>query len=140
MRHAVVIVASLVLMVSTNKAQVNTQAGILNTDSVGTGSKTDNIYSKVFFNDSLASSFCIVIKKEVKPHKHLTHSEHVIVMEGEGVMKLGDKTFSLKKGDVVFIPKNTVHSVKTTSKIPLKVMSIQSPMFDGKDRVFTEEK
>ena len=138
----VVIAAFLVLLVSKNKAQSvpDRQAGSLNVDTVGTNSKTENVYNRIIFGDSLASSFCIVIKKEVKAHKHLIHSEHVIVMEGEGTMKLGDKTISLKKGDVVFIPKNTVHSVKTTSKIPLKVISVQSPMFDGKDRLFIEEK
>jgi mannose-6-phosphate isomerase-like protein (cupin superfamily) len=111
---------------------------VINIDSVGLNSKTENIYNKTVFGDSLASSFCIVIKKEVKAHKHLSHSEHVIVMEGEGIMKMDNITFSIKKGDIVFIPKNTIHSVKTTSKTPLKVISIQAPIFDGKDRVITE--
>jgi mannose-6-phosphate isomerase-like protein (cupin superfamily) len=60
------------------------------------------------------------------------------VLEGKAEMTLNDKTFSIKKGDVIFIPKNSFHSVKTTSKIPLKVLSIQAPYFDGKDRVFKE--
>ncbi len=113
---------------------------VINVDSVGSMSKTENLYSRTVFGDSLASSFCIVIKKEVKPHKHLTHSEHVIVMEGEAIMKIADKIFPIKKGDLIFIPKNTIHSVKTTSKIPLKVISVQSPIFDGKDRIMMEEK
>ena len=113
---------------------------VLNIDSVGLNSKTENVYNKAAFNDSLASSFCIVIKKEVKAHRHVFHSEHVIVMEGEGIMQLGDQTFTIKKGDLIFIPKNIIHSVKTTGKNQLKVISIQSPMFDGKDRIFTKAK
>ncbi len=113
---------------------------VLNIDSVGLNSKTENVYNKAAFNDSLASSFCIVIKKEFKAHRHVFHSEHVIVMEGEGIMQLGDQTFTIKKGDLIFIPKNIIHSVKTTGKNQLKVISIQSPMFDGKDRIFTEAK
>lgn len=53
-------------------------------------------------------------------------------------MLLGDKTFKVKKGDMIFIPINTVHSLKVTTSIPLKVLSVQSPRFDGKDRIFVD--
>ncbi len=109
-----------------------------NTDTVGVKTVSDNIYNKPLFGDSLVSSFVIVIKKEVKLHKHATHTEHVVVLDGTGQMTLGDKNFEIKKGDVIFIPKNTTHAVKTTSKQPLKVLSVQSPNFDGKDRLFIE--
>jgi mannose-6-phosphate isomerase-like protein (cupin superfamily) len=98
----------------------------------------ENIYSEKFASDSLSTSFIIWIKKEVKLHKHLAHSEHVVVIEGEGKMQLGEKEFMIKKGDIVFIPKNTPHKVVATSNIPLKVISIQSPEFDGTDRVLLE--
>ena len=107
-------------------------------DTVKISAKTENVFNLPLFNDSLASSFCIIIKKEVKPHKHQFHSEHVFVLEGEGLMKLGEKILQLKKGDFIFIPKNTIHSVKTTSNVPLKVISIQAPFFDGKDRITRE--
>jgi len=38
-------------------------------------------------------------------------------------------------GGSIFIPQNTWHYVKVTSAEPLKVLSIQAPNFDGKDRV-----
>lgn len=110
----------------------------INTDSIGKNTKTDNIYIQKCSSDSLASGFVIVIKKEVKLHKHLQHSEHVYVLEGEGKMQLGNKEFIIKKNDLIFIPKNTPHKVITTSKKPLKVISIQSPHFDGKDRIILE--
>lgn len=53
-------------------------------------------------------------------------------------MKLGDKEFEIRQGRLVFIPKGTVHSAKATSKELLKVLSIQAPNFDGKDRVAVE--
>lgn len=113
---------------------------VVNLDTISLPLKTENIYNKPLFYDSLASSFCVIIKNEVKLHKHQLHSEHVFVVDGEGQMRLDDKLFKIKRGDLVFIPKNSVHSVKTTSKQPLKVISIQSPNFDGKDRIFIEEK
>jgi mannose-6-phosphate isomerase-like protein (cupin superfamily) len=98
----------------------------------------DNIYSEKIAGDSLSTSFLIIIKKEVKLHKHLEHSEHVYVLEGEGDMQLGNEWLKIKSGDLIFIPKNTAHKVVTTSKIPLKVISIQSPQFDGTDRILLE--
>lgn len=109
---------------------------VINTESIEPGNTS--LTNKTLFSDSLASSFCIIIKSEVKSHKHLKHTEHVVVQEGEGVMKLGDKEFTIKEGDVIFIPKNTVHSVIVKGKKPLKVLSIQSPNFNGDDRVMME--
>ena len=107
-------------------------------DTINAPSNYDNIYSRTIASDSLSSSFVIFIKKEVKKHKHAKHTENVYVLEGEGEMLLGDKTFKVKKGDIIFIPMNTVHSLKVTSFIPVKVLSVQSPRFDGKDRIFVD--
>ena len=117
----------------TTKAQV-----VLNTDTAGIRSVSDNIYNRYVSGDSLVSSFIIVVKKEVKLHKHQHHSEHVLVIDGEATMRLGEKTFTIRKGDLIFIPKGTVHSVKTMGNLPLRVLSIQAPIFDGKDRIMIE--
>ncbi|HRH11844.1 MAG TPA: cupin domain-containing protein [Bacteroidia bacterium] len=117
---------------------LNAQEIGFGTDTIGKKSSSENIYSRHLFSDSLASTFFIVIKKEVKPHKHLEHSENVVVLEGEGNMKLGERELKIRKGDVVFIPKNTVHSVKSIGKEPLKVISVQAPFFDGKDRIMID--
>jgi mannose-6-phosphate isomerase-like protein (cupin superfamily) len=89
-------------------------------------------------DDSLSSAFLIVIKTEVKSHKHAQHTENVYFVDGEGMMTLGLDTFAVKSGDHVFIPKNTFHSVKVTSTKPLKVLSVQSPEFDGSDRIWEQ--
>ena len=88
--------------------------------------------------DSLTTSFVILIKQGVKKHLHKEHSETIHVLEGEGAMLLGDKIIHIKKGDYIFIPKNTPHKVDVTTTIPLKVLSIQAPYFDGKDRLLLE--
>lgn len=107
-------------------------------DTIHAPASYENIYNRPLYSDSLSSSFLIFIKKEVKSHKHVTHTEHVTILEGEGEMTLGEKKFTVKKGDIIFIPKNTFHSLKTTSQTPVKVLSIQSPGFDGTDRVLAE--
>lgn len=107
-------------------------------DTIKAPKEFENVFSKPIASDSLSSSFVIFIKKEVKKHKHVTHTENVYILDGEGEMTLGDKNFKIKKGDVIFIPKNTPHSLKVTSVLPVKVLSIQSPYFDGKDRIIIE--
>jgi mannose-6-phosphate isomerase-like protein (cupin superfamily) len=124
----------LIMLVGVSVYAQNTQ----NADTITCPANLENIYARVLYTDSLSSSFVIFIKKEVKLHKHQHHTEHVMVLEGEATMTLGDKVFKIKKGDVVFIPKNTPHSVVTTSAVPLKVISLQAPNFDGSDRILLE--
>jgi mannose-6-phosphate isomerase-like protein (cupin superfamily) len=51
---------------------------------------------------------------------------------------LGKSKRGIKKGDLIFIPKGTPHAVKTISAVPLKVISVQSPLFDGSDRIMID--
>ena len=94
-------------------------------------SNFENIYVKKISEDSLHSSFLIWVKSGVKSHYHAYHTEHVYILEGEGTMTLGDSTFKIKAGDLIIIPMGTPHSVITESSTPLKVLSIQSPKFEG---------
>lgn len=110
----------------------------INANNISPKEPFENIYSEKIAEDSLTTSFIIWIKKEVKLHKHIAHSEHVIVIEGEGEMRIGNEWLKIKAGDILFIPKNTAHKVVTTSNSPLKVISIQSPHFDGTDRILLE--
>jgi mannose-6-phosphate isomerase-like protein (cupin superfamily) len=89
-------------------------------------------------SDSLASSFLICVPVEVKAHYHAAHTEHVVVLEGEAEMLLGDSTFIIRKGDAIAIPKGTVHAARTLSPQPLRVISVQAPRFDGSDRILIE--
>ncbi len=111
---------------------------ILETGTIQPKESYDNISVKPLFSDSLVSSFMIFIKKEVKPHKHLLHSEYVYILEGTGIITLGSQQQQVKPGDLIFIPKNTVHAVQVTSAVPMKVISTQAPHFDGSDRVMVE--
>lgn len=85
--------------------------------------------------DSLCSSYLIRVDTEVPLHLHRAHTEHVMVLEGEGLMTLGDTVRSIRAGDIVIIPRNTPHAVKVQGDVPLRVISVQAPRFDGTDRV-----
>ena len=119
------------IIVSTGLSQ-----GVININEIQPTEDYDNIHILKLDTDSNSTSFVIWIKKGVKSHKHEKHSEVLYIMEGEGNMKVDDKTFTIKKGDYFRIPKNTYHSLVVTSQNPVKVISVQAPEFYGKDRVF----
>lgn len=105
-------------------------------NSIKPGKEYENIHVEPLAYDSLSSSFLIWIEGSVALHKHETHTENVYILKGSGEMTLGDKTFQLSPGSYVFIPANTPHSVVVDKSMGvMKVLSIQSPNFDGSDRV-----
>lgn len=99
----------------------------------------DNVKVQKIYGDKHTSSFVIWIKKGVKAHKHIRHTEQVYILGGKATMRLNDKTFKVKKGDWIAIPEGSVHAVTVTSRKPLHVFSIQAPEFLGKDRVFIKK-
>jgi|688.fasta_scaffold340095_2 mannose-6-phosphate isomerase-like protein (cupin superfamily) len=89
--------------------------------------------------DSLHSTFLITIPEKVPLHFHKHHTENIVVLGGKALMKLGSDTLIISKGDQLTIPKGTPHEViKVRSRKPLRVYSIQSPLFDGSDRYFVK--
>lgn len=99
----------------------------------------ENIHVQPLGTSETASEYLIFIKHGVKAHMHQTHTELVYVIEGEGVFRLDDTKQIIKSGDFIRINKGVIHSVIVTSETPLKVLSIQTPKFEGKDRVFIDK-
>lgn len=98
----------------------------------------ENIHVKKISSDSSSSTFAIWIKQKVKLHKHVYHTENVLIDEGFGEFQLNDSIYKVSAGDLIVIPKNTWHGVIVNSKSTMKVISVQSPEYFGKDRIFKE--
>jgi len=97
-----------------------------------------NILIKKLYSDNQSTSFVIWVKNNVKAHYHAEHTEQLFILEGKGKMTIGEQTSNIKKGDYFAIPKGIPHSVTVIGRKPLKVLSVQSPEFVGKDRIFVE--
>lgn len=97
-----------------------------------------NIHVEKLSSDRHASDFIVFVKQFVPLHKHLTHTETIYILEGTGLMRLGEEEFAVGSGDFIKVPEGTAHGVKTTSSVPLKALSVQAPEFLGDDRVFLE--
>lgn len=117
----------LLLSAAISSAPINLENMVAPTD-------LDNVKVVQLASNQDASQFLIFIKKSVPLHLHKEHSEMVYIVDGEGKMQLGDKSFTIKKGDFVKIDENTPHGVTVTSPQPLKVLSTQTPEYFGKDK------
>ena len=98
----------------------------------------ENIHIKKIYSDSASSTFAIWIKQKVKLHKHVYHTENVLIDKGFGEFQINDSIYKVVAGDWIVIPKNTWHGVIVNSKSTMKVISVQSPEYFGKDRVFKD--
>jgi len=74
----------------------------------------------------------------VKTHVHHRHDETVTILSGEGRMRLGDETRDVGPGTVLLVPRGTLHSLEVIAG-PMEAVSVFSPAFDGKDRLFVDE-
>jgi uncharacterized cupin superfamily protein len=64
----------------------------------------ENIEVQKLYSDSNGTSFCIWVKKNVKAHKHVTHTEHIYILEGTGILMIGDNKYEISQSDYYIIP------------------------------------
>jgi mannose-6-phosphate isomerase-like protein (cupin superfamily) len=128
------IISLLVTLTLTAQAQDK-----LSLDSIDFNKEGANIQSIKLFSDSNSTSFVIFVKDQVKAHYHENHTETIVVLEGKAEMQLNNNYLEINVGDILTIEPQNIHSVKVTSEIPLKVLSIQAPEFKGRDRHFEKE-
>lgn len=80
-----------------------------------------------------------VVKEEIKPHYHKERDEVYYIVKGRGIMRVNEEKRDVKEGDVILIPKGSVHSLKNTEKEALILVFASSPPFaPEKDRYFLE--
>lgn len=128
----------LLLLTLTAICHIGLSQSIQSIDSIHPDKAYENIFVHKIDGNDMTTQFVIWVKDTVRTHKHELHSETVYIIEGEGKFYFNDSIVSVKKGDFIFIPNDTWHSVKVTSILPMKVISNQSPAFYGEDRIFKD--
>jgi len=89
--------------------------------------------------DSASSVHLTQVETAVESHHHNAHDENVWIIRGSGRLTLGDQRMKVKAGQVVHIPRGTKHAFHNLGSNPAVVMSVFSPGFDGKDRVYEDK-
>ena len=78
---------------------------------------------------------------EVKPRsrcslqRHLKRSEKWIVIRGAGVVTLGQKEMTVRKGSTIDVPQGEVHRIHNTADEPLVFIEIQFGDYLGEDDI-----
>ncbi len=97
------------------------------------GLSIENLFATPTLSAHLASA-----DEPIPAHYHARHEETVYVVAGRARMWIDGEAYELEPGMLVHVPRGAVHSVEPEG--PSSVLSIFTPPFDGKDRVFLDAK
>ena len=70
----------------------------------------------------------------VERHSHKVQEQVYHVLEGEGLMEIGDETRLVRKHDVIFLPPGVPHSINNTGMSDLVFIVVTSPVTDEEPR------
>jgi mannose-6-phosphate isomerase-like protein (cupin superfamily) len=65
--------------------------------------------------------------QEHAPHVHEGQDKLYVILDGSGVVRVGDKEELLKAGDAAFAPAGVLHSIRNPGPERLVVMAVLSP-------------
>ena len=66
----------------------------------------------------------------VAKHKHAVQEQVYHVLEGEGLMEIGDRKQVVRKHDVIFLPPGVEHSIANSGLVDLVFVVVTSPVTD----------
>lgn len=80
-----------------------------------------------------------VVQDRIRPHYQKVSDEIYYVLQGQGILTVGEESRDLSKGDVATIPKGQVHGFVNTGKEPCYILFASGPRFDPEtDRFFPD--
>ncbi|MHA1784774.1 MAG: cupin domain-containing protein [Candidatus Helarchaeota archaeon] len=71
--------------------------------------------------------------EKITPHLHLDVEEVFYILEGEGLMVIGDENEFVKAGEIVYIPPKKIHSITATS-YELRFITVSCDVSEGEKR------
>jgi oxalate decarboxylase/phosphoglucose isomerase-like protein (cupin superfamily) len=72
----------------------------------------------------------------LKMHYHQYSDEITYCIKGQAVMNVSGKELVMKAGDLMYIPTLMLHGSEVIGNQTLQLISIFTPPFDGKDRIY----
>ncbi len=80
--------------------------------------------------DFLSANVSILTDSENALHTQPDHDEIVLVLEGEVEFRVGEEVRRVGPGDLIFIPRNTVHGPILGEEKHFSALSVFAPFFD----------
>jgi mannose-6-phosphate isomerase-like protein (cupin superfamily) len=72
------------------------------------------------------------------PHRHLKTEEIYYILEGEGLMKIGEESCLVGPGDAIAIPPGELHQITNSGPITLKFLCCCAPGYEHEDTILEE--
>jgi mannose-6-phosphate isomerase-like protein (cupin superfamily) len=85
--------------------------------------------------DATTSHHLVWIRDREVPHRHDRHDLIVVMLRGQGTMRLRDETRPVGEGSILYVPRGTPHAFRNQSGVPAVAYAIYTPAFDGEDRL-----
>jgi mannose-6-phosphate isomerase-like protein (cupin superfamily) len=95
--------------------------------------KTRDVAVRPLWRTQEASGHAVRLRTAEKPHVHDHHDLVVFVMKGEARLHFADRSVDVKAGDVIEIPRGTLHWAENTGRGPGEAYALYTPAFDGQD-------
>lgn len=89
--------------------------------------------------DANSSHHVVAIRDGETPHRHEQHDLLVMLLEGHGVMRMGDAARRVGQGSILWVPRGTVHAFRNASDSPAVAYLVYFPPFDADDRIPEED-
>ena len=80
--------------------------------------------------EHLSANVAIVSESRNALHTQKEHDELLVIIEGGVDFRVGEETQSVIAGDLVFIPRNTLHGPILNSGQSFSALSVFAPKFD----------
>jgi len=87
-------------------------------------------------NYSIAQ-FTLEYRKKSKLHK-INSSEIYYILEGNGTLKINDKSYKLEKDDSVYVPPNSKQCIENTGTVDLRFLCIVEPAWKAENEILLE--
>lgn len=72
-------------------------------------------------------------------HYHPKTEEIYYILEGVGLMEIGEEKRDIKPGDAIAIPPGAVHRITNTGQVELKFLCCCAPAYEHHDTVLVDE-
>lgn len=72
-------------------------------------------------------------------HIHPDAEELIVIMDGEGVMRLGDDCQPVSAGDVIYVPPDALHELRNEGEDLLAALFVNVPVGEGLRRLLAGE-
>ncbi len=89
--------------------------------------------------DATSSHHVVAIREGETPHRHDHHDLLVHLLQGHGVMLLGEGSRRVGQGSIFWVPRGTPHAFRNAAPDPAVAYIVYFPPYDSKDRVPLEE-